>query len=210
MKKMIFTLSFCILTFASMAIAAEEGFTPIFDGKTLDGWQGSTDQYYVKDGVIGSTKEARYLFTKKKYDNFIIRFEFKLSPGSNSGLGMRYPGEGTGAFVGLESQILDNSAEKYADKIQPYQYHGSIYGLIPAKRGFLKPVGEWNSEEIVLDGTKVRVTLNGHVIAEGDLSTIKEPMDHRDHPGLKNKTGFIALLGHGGGMWYRNLRVKEL
>jgi hypothetical protein len=111
----------------------------------------------------------------------------------------------------MELQILDNEAEKYKD-LHPYQYHGSVYGVIPAKRGYLLPTGEWNKEEVVVKGTKIKVTLNGTVIMEGD---IKEPakngtMDHKEHPGLKRKTGHIGFLGHGDVVRFRNIRVKKL
>ena len=97
------------------------------------------------------------------------RFEFQLTPGANNGLGIRAPLKGDAAYDGMESQILDNTAAIYAN-LQEYQYHGSIYGVIPAKRGFLNPVGEWNTEEVIFKGSKVKITLNGEVILEGDIT----------------------------------------
>ena len=84
------------------------------------------------------------LYTEKEYADFIYRFEFQLTPGANNGLGIRAPLTGDAAYVGMELQILDNTAPIYAN-LHEYQYHGSVYGVIPAKKGFLKPVGEWNS-----------------------------------------------------------------
>jgi len=111
----------------------------------------------------------------------------------------------------MEIQILDNTAPEYAN-LQPYQYHGSVYGVIPAKREFLKPVGEWNSEEILAQGTHIKVTLNGIAIVDGDIRGPAEngTVDHRDHPGLKNKKGHIGFLGHESVVRFRNIRVKEL
>jgi len=99
----------------------------------------------------GSKVAYRDIYTKDEYDNFVFRFEFQLTPGANNGLGIRTPMEGDAAYVGMERQIIDNDAPVY-EKLQMYQYHGSVYGIIPAKRGYLKPVGEWNYEEVVANG----------------------------------------------------------
>lgn len=140
-----------------------------------------------------------------------MKFDFKLTPGANNGLGIRAPLEGDAAYVGMELQILDNTAKVY-EKLQPYQYHGSVYGIIAAKREFLKPVGEWNSEEVIAQGNRIQVILNGEVIVDGDIAeaTANGTPDHKDHPGLFNKTGHIGFLGHGSELRFRNLRIKEL
>ncbi len=111
----------------------------------------------------------------------------------------------------MESQILDNTSEQYAT-IQPYQAHGSIYGIVPAKRGYLAPVGHWNQQEIVLDGSHVKVTLNGKVIIDADLEEASKDgtPDHKEHPGLKNQAGHLGFLGHGHEIVFRNLRLKRL
>jgi hypothetical protein len=111
----------------------------------------------------------------------------------------------------MELQILDNEADIYKD-LNVYQYHGSVYGVIPAKRGFLKPVGEWNTEEAIVNGTKIKVILNGTVILDGDIAEARKngTLDHKDHPGLKNETGHIGFLGHGSVVRFRNIRVKTL
>src|SRR5699024_10028711 len=106
---------------------------------------------------------------EKEYDNFVLRFEFKLTPGANNGIGIRAPLEGDAAYEGMEIQVLDNTADVYKN-LHKYQYHGSVYGVIPAKRGFLKPIGEWNTEEIRAEGNKIKVTLNGTTIVDGDIS----------------------------------------
>ena len=151
------------------------------------------------------------LFTEKEYSDFIYRFEFQLTPGANNGIGIRAPLEGDAAYVGMEIQVLDNEADKYKG-LQPYQYHGSVYGVIPAKRGFLKPTGEWNQEEIMVKGTQIKVTLNGTVITEGDYAAASKngTIDHKEHPGLLRTTGHIAFLGHGEVVRFKNMRVKVL
>ena len=119
--------------------------------------------------------------------------------------------KGDAAYVGTELQILDNTAAIYAN-LEDYQYHGSAYGIIPAKRGFLNPVGEWNSQEVVLQGNKIKVILNGEVILDGDLAEASKngTLDGKNHPGLKRTEGFLGFLGHGSELKFRKLRIKDL
>jgi len=192
----------------------KEGFVSLFDGTNMDQWQGNLAGYLLKDGAIEVNPQAKgggNLYTKEEYDNFIYRFEFQLTPGGNNGIGLHAPLEGDAAYVGMEIQVLDNEADIYKN-LQVYQYHGSVYGIMPAKRGYLKPVGEWNQEEIILSGTKIKVTLNGTVINEGDIKeAIKNgTMDHKEHPGLSRTTGHIGFLGHGDVIRFKNMRIKKL
>ena len=195
-------------------VAPEADFTTLFDGSSLFNWTGNTTDYYPSNGelVVDPTRGGKgNLYTKNEYGDFHLKFDFQLTPGANNGLGIRAPLEGDAAYVGMELQILDNTAPIYA-KLQPYQYHGSVYGIIPAKQGFLKPVGEWNEEEVIAQGNKIKVILNGEVILEGDiaLATKEGTADHKEHPGLLNKTGHIGFLGHGSPLKFRNIRIKEL
>ena len=192
----------------------EAGFVSLFNGRNLDGWVGNKVSYTVEDGMIvikPGNDSGGNLYTGKEYSDFIFRFEFQLTPGANNGLGVRAPLEGDAAYVGMEIQILDNTASIYAD-LEQYQYHGSVYGVIPARRGFLRPVGEWNYEEVILQGTKVKVILNGTVIVDGDFAgaIANGTMDGKEHPGLKNSKGHIGFLGHGSVVKFRNIRIKEL
>jgi hypothetical protein len=195
-------------------VAPEADFTALFDGSSLFNWTGNTTDYYPVNGelVVDPTRGGKgNLYTKNEYGDFHLKFDFQLTPGANNGLGIRAPLEGDAAYVGMELQILDNTAPIYA-KLQPYQYHGSVYGIIPAKQGFLKPVGEWNGEEVIAQGNKIKVILNGEVILDGDiaLATKDGTADHKEHPGLLNKTGHIGFLGHGSPLKFRNIRIKEL
>jgi hypothetical protein len=167
----------------------EEGFVPIFDGKTLDGWRGDTSGYEAKDGLLICTKGGRGLSTEKAYGNFVLRFEYRLQPGGNNGINIR----------GMEIQILDDEAPKHAH-LKPCQYHGSIYCHVPAKRGHQKPIGDWNEQEIQVDGNHVKVTLNGIVIVDAET----------DHAALKKPAGPIGFKGHHEHVEFRNLRIKEL
>ena len=189
-----------------------EGFVSLCDGQTLAGWTGAVDGYTVEDGVIVCHPDSSgNLYTQKEYADFVLRFEFQLTDGSNNGIGLRVPAGGHAAYDGMEIQVLDSTAERYAE-LQPYQYHGSVYGIIPAKRGYLKPVGGWNTQEIRCVGRHVKVTLNGEVIVDGDLDEASAggTMDHKDHPGLARTTGCLVLCGHGSDVKFRRMRVKEV
>ena len=187
----------------------KEGFKSLFDGKSIDGWQGATTGYVVEDGNLVCLKGGK-LMTEKEYADFIFRFDFKLQPDGNNGVGIRTPLDKNPAYHGMEIQIIDNSAEKF-QKLKPYQFHGSIYGVVAAKKGFMNPPGQWNSEEIVADGSRVKVTLNDTVIVDADLKEFAENApDGQAHPGLQNEKGFIGFLGHGARVEFRNIRIKEL
>jgi HEAT repeat protein len=190
-----------------------EGFTSLFNGTNLHGWVGDTIAYGVRDGLlvtIPSKGNIGNLYIEKEYSDFNFRFEFQLTPAANNGVGIRAPLTGDAAYVGMELQILDDTAPEYAT-LQPYQYHGSVYGVIPSRRGYQKPVGEWNSEEVIAKGTHIMILLNGTTIVDGDIAGPRDngTMDHKDHPGLKNKSGHIGFLGHGSLVKFRNIRVKE-
>jgi hypothetical protein len=194
--------------------AQDEGFTTLFNGKDLTGWvygkNKSGKGYQVENGVLFCTKEdGGNLFTEKEYSDFVFRFEFKLEPNANNGIGIRAPLEGDSAYAGMEIQVLDDSGSSYT-KLRPEQYHGSIYDLVACKKGHQKPVGEWNEEEITAKGRQITVKLNGTVIVDANLDDIKDEAKLKKHPGVKNEKGHIGFLGHGARVEFRNLRVKEL
>jgi hypothetical protein len=192
---------------------AEPGFTPLFNGKNLDGWKlvGGVGPGYVVEGdrIVCPPDGGGNLFTVKEYANFILRVEFKLSPGGNNGVGIRAPFEGDAAYQGMEIQVLDDPAEQYKN-ILPGQHSGSIYLVFPAKQGALKPTGEWNAYEITANGRHVSVRLNGTMIVDADLDSMKDPETLRKHPGLARTTGHIGFLGHRSHVEFRNVRLKEL
>lgn len=195
----------------------EAGFVSLFDGRTLDGWTviGKRGEGYgVKDGVIFCAEGGGgKLMTEKQYDDFVLRFEFKMPPeGSNNGLGIRAPLEGNAAYLGMELQILDEKAALSGKwgKLKDAQYHGSIYLIAPAKKGAMKPAGEWNQQEVTANGSRITVVLNGQTILDFDVSTVKDPEVLKEHPGLNNKTGHIGFLGHNDYIEFRNIRLKEL
>jgi len=194
---------------SSLPLPDAEGFVPLFNGKDLTGWTGDTKGYVVEEGVL-VCKPGGNLYTAKEYGDFVFRFEFKLTPGANNGLAVRAP-IGGGAYNGMELQILDNTADKYKN-LQPYQYHGSIYGIVPAERGHQSPVGDWNSQEVIAKGRQLTVILNGATIVDANLDEASTPetMDHKEHKGLEREKGHLGFLGHGSVLYFRNIRIKEL
>jgi hypothetical protein len=207
-------LPFCLLIAAAAACCGEPDFVPLFDGKTLNGWTlvgGRGPGYIVEDGkLVCPADGGGNLFTKREYADFVFRFEFRMEPGGNNGIGIRAPLQGDAAYAGMEIQILDDQHPKYRSWIKPEQYHGSVYDLIPARTGYLKPAGEWNDEEITADGRRITVKLNGVIILDSSLDIVKEAEVLKKHPGLARSSGHIGFLGHGTRVEFRNIRIKAL
>jgi hypothetical protein len=180
---------------------------PLFNGRDLAGWTGDTRGYVPENGNL-VCRPGGNVYTEQEFADFRLSFEFKLTPGANNGLGIRAPLTGDAAYVGMEIQILDDSADQYRN-LKPYQYHGSIYGVVPAKRGFQKPVGEWNTEEVIAKGKHITVMLNGTAIVDADIDKALTPATMDQHPGLKREKGHIGFLGHDSVVWFRNIRIME-
>ena len=188
-----------------------EGFASLFNGKDLTGWQGSTDNYEVIDGAIRCKPgKGGNLLTDKEYSNFVVRLEFRLPPGGNNGLAIRSPLGGDAAYQAMtELQVLDTEHPKYA-QIDPRQAHGSAYGMVAAKRGYLRPAGEWNFQEVTVDGSTIQVELNGSVILDTDLSKVTEYMADSPHPGKDRTSGYFGFAGHNDPVEFRNVSIREL
>ncbi len=188
-----------------------DGFQSLFNGKDLSGWSGAKDNYEVVDGAIRCKDgHGGLLHTEKEYSNFAVRLEFKLPPGGNNGLAIRSPGSGDPAYVAMcELQVLDSEHPMYAN-LDARQYHGSAYGMVPAHRGFLRPAGEWNYQEVTVDGSRIRVELNGNLILDADLATVTEYMANSPHPGKERKSGYFGFAGHSDPVEFRNVSIKTL
>jgi len=206
-------LAAMLLAFAD-GPAGAEGFTRIFNGRDLAGWTGDTAGYAVEDGAITCGPKGTNLFTEREYANFVLRLRFRLSPGANNGIGVRAPLTGDAAYEGIELQVLDDGHEKYAGWLKPWQRHGSAYGIAASSgsTAALKPAGEWNDQEVVVDGRRVKVTLNGTVILDADLdrATAGGTLSGKEHPGAKRAAGHIGFLGHGDRVSYRDIEIREL
>jgi hypothetical protein len=196
---------------ALLAAHGAEGFEAVFNGRDLTGWEGATSEYEVVDGAITcQPHKGGNLFTAREYGDFVARLEFRLPPAGNNGLAIRFPGTGNPAYDGMtELQVLDTEHPVYA-KLDPRQAHGSAYGMLAAHRGYLRPTGQWNFQEVTVQGSRIRVELNGTVILDGDVATVTEFMDDREHPGLGLAKGHLGFAGHGDAVRFRNIRVKSL
>jgi hypothetical protein len=190
------------------------GFTSLFNGKDLEGWQGAVENYEVVDGAITCKPEkGGNLLTSDEYADFIARVDFKLPPGGNNGLAIRCPLEGNTAYNGMcELQVLDDNYEKVKGPIDPRQAHGSAYGMVAAARGYQHPTGEWNFEEVTVKGSTIKVELNGTVILDTDLSRVdmESVMAHSAHPGKDRTSGFFGFAGHNDPVAFRNVFIKKL
>ncbi len=194
-----------------LAQHSNEGFKNVFNGQNFDGWAGPVDNYEIKDGaLVCKPGKGGTIFTKEEYGDFVVRFEFKLPPGGNNGLALRYPGEGDTAYVGMcELQVLDDTSDKYKN-LDSRQYHGSAYGIAAAERGFLRPVGEWNFQEVTVQGSRIKVELNGAPILDTDLSKINDYLANKEHPGKDRKSGHFGFAGHNDAVSFRNVAIKKL
>lgn len=188
-----------------------DGFEPVFNGHDLAGWAGATDSYEVVNGVIRcKAGTGGTLHTEKEYGDFVARLEFRLPSGGNNGLAIRYPGSGDAAYAGMcEIQVLDSEHPKY-EKLDARQYHGSVYGMVAAERGYLRPTGAWNFQQVTVKGSRISVELNGSVILDADVATVKDFMGDKVHPGMSRTSGFFGFAGHGDPVEFRNIAIKRL
>ncbi|HEY1376405.1 MAG TPA: family 16 glycoside hydrolase, partial [Gemmataceae bacterium] len=200
---------------AILAKHGDEGFQSVFNGHDLDGWAGPVDNYQVQDGaILCKPHKGGVLYTKAEYGDFVARAEYRLPPAGNNGFAIRYPGDPSGktdtAYQGMcEIQVLDDTSPQYA-KLDPRQYNGSAYGMVPSHRGYLRPVGEWNFEEITVKGSTIKVELNGTLILDCDLSKVTEYKDNHKHPGKDRTSGHFGFAGHNDPVAFRNVRIKPL
>ncbi len=187
----------------------EDGFETIFNGRDFTGWEGPTYNYEAAQGVLMCKPgKGGTIYTTQEYGDFVARLEFKLPPGGNNGLAIRYPGKGDTAYSGMtELQVLDTEHRRY-QTIDPRQAHGSAYGMVAAHRGYLRPTGDWNFQEVTVKGSTIRVELNGSIILDADLSTVSEFMDNRPHPGKDRTEGHFGFAGHSNPVQFRNVRIK--
>lgn len=189
------------------------GFRPLFNGRDFTGWTGAVDSYEVRDGaLVCRPGKGGTLFTQEEFEDFVVRLDFKLPRGGNNGLAIRYPGQGNTAYVGMcELQVLDDDYEKATgDVIDPRQAHGSVYGMIPAHRGYQRPIGEWNFQEVTVRGSRITVELNGTVILDGDVAAVKEFMGNTPHPGKDRRRGHFGFAGHNDPVAFRSVWLKPL
>jgi hypothetical protein len=192
---------------------SSQGFKSVFNGRDFTGWAGPTSEYEIVKGAIRCRPgKGGTIYTTDEYSDFVARLEFKVPPGGNNGLAIRYPGHGDTAYEGMcEIQVLDDNYEKATgEMIDPRQAHGSAYGMVPAARGYQRATGQWNFEEVTVQGTKIKVELNGTIILDTDLSKVHEFMDNGKHPGKDRTKGHFGFAGHNDPVEFRNISIKPL
>lgn len=220
-------LAGCLAPRESASVENEQGFEAIFNGRDLTGWEGGTNAYYVTaNGELSCTPasdaggmEKRNLWTARDYTNFVIRFSVVLPRNANNGLGIRTAPGGWCSREGMEIQLLDDFGDAYngTNKLTNLHYSGSIYGVVGPALGvngksYLRSPGEWNDFEVTANGSRITVVLNGTTVVDDDVSKYSTDgsEDGTKRPGLHNKSGRIHWCGHGNGVRWRNIRIKEL
>ncbi|MDZ4848238.1 MAG: DUF1080 domain-containing protein [Pirellulaceae bacterium] len=191
-----------------------DGYIELVNGRDLSNWQGAVDNYEMKDGAIVCKKgKGGDLLTQDEYEDFNLRFEFMLPPGGNNGIAIRSPLGGHSARDGLELQVIDSDGYNAAHpkgSLKPYQYHGSLYHCVGAKHGYLRPVGEWNFQEVEVRGQTIKVTLNGTKILDIDIDKFDRSQLESVPKGLDHRKGYIGFAGHNDPVAYRSFKVKKL
>lgn len=189
-----------------LATHANKQLKQAFNGKDFTGWTGATDKSDIVEGKLVS--KGGVLYTKAKYKDFTASLEYKLPPGGNNGLAIRYPGNGDPAYTGMcEIQILDDEAPKHR-KLDPRQYNGSAYGKVAAHRGYQRPIGEWNFEVVKVVGSNITVELNGTQILDADLSKLQNTLGDKTHSGRGIAEGHFGFCGYGDAVEFRNIMIK--
>lgn len=191
---------------------ADEGFESVFNGRDFQGWAGPTEGYEIVGGALRCRPgHGGTIYTQDEYADFIVRLEFKLPSGGNNGLAIRYPGEGDTAYTGMcELQVLDNTHPKYAS-LDPRQYHGAVYGQAAPHRGYLRPTGEWNFQEVRVEGSRITVELNGTRILDRDIAEVDDFMIDPERLAGRDRTrGHFGFAGHNDPVEFRNIRIKRL
>ncbi|MCU0797873.1 MAG: DUF1080 domain-containing protein [Akkermansiaceae bacterium] len=204
----------------------EEGFVLLFDGKSLDGWrtykqEKAKEQWKVVDGAITLTAGGGGdLITAGSYSDFDFRWDWKIAENGNSGVMWRVAEtDGPPYLTGPEYQLLDSFDKpnhKYAHELPPGNVAGSLYGLVPGKPDWSKPIGQWNESRLVVQGSKFTLYLNGQLTAEVDTASdewkamLAKSKFAKWERFAKEATGHLCLQDHGDVVSFRNLRIKPL
>jgi hypothetical protein len=184
--------------------AQDDGFTPIFDGMTLNGWKlESTDQIIVKDGCLHVNKGTGWARTEKEYGDFILKMDFRfITPKCDSGVFVRTKpdtgGKNNWPTDGYQVQTMDIITGPACGKLFPMGKKPDLKSKSDLAKlaEVFKKTGEWNSYEIECVGEKLTVKINGALITEAT--------------GVKHPTGHIGVQGEGGILEFKNIKVKEL
>ena len=183
----------------------------LFNGKDLSGWQivgENPESWKVADGVlIANPDGSGWLASTREYENFELQLRYRVPPGGNSGVFIRAPLYGDPAYTGMEIQILDDLADKYAN-LKPWQYTGSVYDISAPGMRVSKPAGVWQDLRISCIGPDLQIELNGRKII--DISLIDHMHREKSHPGIKRRRGFIGLQNHGTAVEFKEINITEI
>ena len=205
---------------ANAAAAADSGWRPLFDGRSVSGWRayhGSTPAgWSVADGALTKTAGVEDIITTDQFGDFELEFDWKIAPGGNAGVFYRVTEEYVRPYwTGPEYQLLDDAA--HADAADRLTAAGAAYALYPAPAGIVKPAGEWNSARIVADGAHVEHWMNGTKLLEYELwspgweAKVKATKFGRWPNYGRAKRGHVGIQGdHDGALSLRNIRIREL
>lgn len=198
-------LSLIAFALATTTLAAEPGFTSLFDGKSLEGWT-HDGNWSVEDGAITRVKKGGPItYTPAKVpDDFELRFEWKVSEGCNSGVYYR-PGQ-------YEYQLLDNANSPYG--LNPRQSAAALYFCMAPTKDVVRPFGEWNEGRIICKGSVIQHWLNGEKVVDFDYADPRwksavELVAYRGTD-LSKRGGSLWLQDHGAPVWFRNIRWRAL
>lgn len=181
-----------------------QGFAPLFNGTDLSGWKGLVGNPNTRAAM--STDELSAAPTEADES---MRAHWKVVEGA-----IQRDGKGDSLctdkdYGDFELYVLDSEDAKYAT-LDPRQYHGSVYGLAAARRGYLRPIDEWNFQQVTVRGSNVKVERNGFTILDADLATIKESKDGSVPAGTNRTRDHFGFAGHNDPMAFRNVSVREL
>jgi hypothetical protein len=194
----------------------KEGYVLLFDGKELKGWKrvaAGFGGWMVEDGCIHLTKGGGMLYTEGEYDNFILKIDFRMAKGCNSGVFLRVGDPKNEVQTGLEIQVLDDSGKK-----PNRNSSGSIYDLVAPSKNTAKPAGEWNTFVITANKNLISVQMNGEKVAEINVDEWDKPgmrpdgSKHKYKLAIKDfpRKGLIGLQDHGQSIDYKNIKLKPL
>jgi hypothetical protein len=193
-------------------------FVSLFPDEGLEGWtvhEGRQSAWQREEGLVSCVSAGGgWLMTEREYSDFILRLDYRIEPGGNTGIGLRCPPIGNPTFTGIEVQLLDDSAPKYAD-LRPDQYTGSLYYQVAARQhASLNPPGEWNRCEIRCLGDELTVIINGETVNEVNLKST--PTSSGAEAGSRwslserPPLGRLALQSHTTRVDFRNVEIRDL
>ena len=194
-------------------------FKPLFDGKSFDGLSiykhdgtkvaPADSAWSIADGVLhctGDESKDYWVAADAKYGNVVLKMDYKVAPGANSGIFLRVPGHDRPAYTGFEVQVVDDSDGR-VDKCMS----GSIYDIFAPTANMSRPIGEWNHVEVTMRGLSCTVMLNGLKVLDANFAHLTELVGKFDFPYAKMAmTGYVGIQNHGNGTWWKNIQIKKL